>query len=206
MYTQPVLIIPPDIELGLLAGTLKLFGGTVREADSGRIVRHLKSAVPSTEQVEQVARKLNPKIAVPVVAATVAVGGAAAYLVSKRRAKAARLVADNRPECVANFESSLRDYVDAGRTGALTADIVDRLITDLDALKAFSDSGNDVKISLDELVPLFDLVIAHTPRLAEAYDVDLQPITDPDEESSDGVVVSLRRHLEAQKAILADAA
>lgn len=206
MYTQPVLIIPPDIELGLLAGTLKLFGGTVREADSGRIVRHLKSAVPSTEQVEQVARKLKPKIAVPVVAATVAVGGAATYVVAKRRAKTARLAAESRPVCVADFESSLRDYVEAGRTGALTADIVDRLITDLDALKAFSDSGNDVKISLDELVPLFDLVIAHTPRLAEAYDVDLQPITDPDEESSDGVVVSLRRHLKAQKAILAEVA
>lgn len=206
MYTQPVLIIPPDIEIGLLAGTLKLFGGTVREADSGRIVRHLKSAVPSTEQVEQVARKLNPKIAVPVVAATVAVGGAAAYLVSKWRAKAARLVADNRPECVANFESSLREYVEAGRTGALTAEVVDRLITDLDALKAFSESGNEVRISLDELVPLFDLVIAHTPRLAEAYNVDLEAFTDQDEESPEGVVVSLRRHLEAQKAILADAA
>jgi|JI8StandDraft_1071087.scaffolds.fasta_scaffold44622_2 hypothetical protein len=206
MYTQPVLIIPPEIELGLVTGALKLFGGTVREADTGRIVKHLKSAVPSSQQVEQAARRLNPKIAVPVVAATVAVGGAATFLVTKKRAKAARLAAESRPESVADFESSLRDYVEAGRTGALTADIVDRLITDLDALKAFSDSGNDVKISLDELVPLFDLVIAHTPRLAEAYDVDLQPITDPDEESSDGVVVSLRRHLEAQKAILADAA
>ncbi|CCH73543.1 conserved hypothetical protein [Nostocoides australiense Ben110] len=206
MYTQPVLIIPPEIELGLVTGALKLFGGTVREADTGRIVKHLKSAVPSSQQVEQAARRLNPKIAVPVVAATVAVGGAATFLVTKKRAKAVRLAAESRPESVADFESSLRDYVEAGRTGALTADIVDRLITDLDALKAFSDSGNDVKISLDELVPLFDLVIAHTPRLAEAYDVDLQPITDPDEESSDGVVVSLRRHLEAQKAILADAA
>ncbi|MGX5691741.1 hypothetical protein ACWKWA_00995 [Dermacoccus abyssi] len=206
MYTQPVLIIPPEIELGLVTGALKLFGGTVREADTGRIVKHLKSAVPSSQQVEQAARRLNAKIAVPVVAATVAVGGAATFLATKKRAKAARLAAESRPESVADFESSLRDYVEAGRTGALTADIVDRLITDLDALKAFSDSGNDVKISLDELVPLFDLVIAHTPRLAEAYDVDLQPITDPDEKSSDGVVVSLRRHLEAQKAILADAA
>lgn len=206
MYTQPVLVIPPDIELGLLAGTLKLFGGTVREADSGRIVRHLKSAVPSTEQVEQVARKLNPKIAVPVVAATVAVGGAATYLMAKKRTKAARPAAESRPECVANFESSLREYVEAGRTGALTAEVVDRLITDLDALKAFSETGNEVKISLDELVPLFDLVIAHTPRLADAYNVDLEALTDPDDESPEGVVVSLRRHLEAQKAILADAA
>lgn len=206
MYTQPVLIIPPDIELGLLAGTLKLFGGTVREADTGRIVKHLKSAMPSPEQVEQVARKLNPKVAVPVVAATVVVGGAATYLITKKRTKAARLAAERRPECVADFESSLRKYLEAGRTGALTADIVDRLLTDLEVLKAFADSGNEVKISFDELVPLFDHVIAHTPRLAEAYHVELDDLGDQDDESPDGVVVSLRRHLEAQKAILADAA
>lgn len=202
MYTQPVLIITPEIELGLVTGALKLFGGTVREADTGRIVKHLKSAVPSSRQVEQAARRLNPKIAVPVVAATVAVGGAATFLVTKKRAKAARLAAESRPESVADFEASLRDYVEAGRTGALTAEVVDTLITDLDALKAFSETGNEVTISLDELIPLFDLVIAHTPRLAEAYNVDLEALPDRNDESPDGVVVSLRRHLEAQKAIL----
>ncbi|MCO5303446.1 MAG: hypothetical protein M9923_09575, partial [Phycicoccus sp.] len=206
MYTQPLLVIPPDIELGLLDGTLRLFGSVVRDSDSGQIVKHLKNAVPSQDQVEQAVRKLNTKIAVPVVAATVVLGGAAAYLVTKRRDRAAHLGAESSPACVAEFESSLRDYVEAGRSGALTADIVDRLIKDLAELKALSDSGGDVKMSLDELVPLFDLVIAHTPRLAEAYDVDLQPMADPDDESSDGVVVSLRRHLEAQKTILTDAA
>lgn len=69
---------------------------------------------------------------------------------------------------------------------------------DLDAIKAFSNEGNEAKISLDDLVPLSDMVIAHTSRLAQAYNVE---VADPDEQ--DGVVVSLRRHLEAQKTILA---
>lgn len=55
-------------------------------------------------------------------------------------------------------------------------------------------------------MPLFDLVIAHTPRLAETYAVDLDDLADEQDKSDDGVVVSLRRHLEAQKVILADAA
>ena len=206
MYTQPLLVIPPDIELRLLDGTAKLFGSVVRDSDTGQIVKHLKSVVLSPEQVEQAVRKVNPKVAVPILAATVAVGGAATYFL-KRRAEAARVAeAENRPACVADFEASLRQYVEAGRTGELTAEIVGRLITDLDAVKAFSETGNEVKISLDELVPLFDLVIAHTPLLAEAYQVELEDLSDQEDESGAGVVVSLRRHLEAQKAILEDAA
>lgn len=206
MYTQPLLVIPPEIELRLLNGSAKLFGGIVRDSDTGQIIKHLKSAVPSPEQVEQAARKLNPKVAVPIVAATVVVAGAATYLLKKRTSAARLAELESRPDCVADFETSLREYVEAGRTGALTALVVDQLITDLDALKAFSETGNEVMISLDELLPLFDLVIAHTPRLAEAYDVDLGDLNDQEDLAKDGVVVSLRRHLEAQKAILADAA
>jgi hypothetical protein len=74
----------------------------------------------------------------------------------------------------------------------------------LDAVKAFMEEGNEVLISLDNLVPLFDVVFAHTPRLAAAYEVNLRPL---DEVDSDGrVVLSLRRHLEAQKVILAESA
>lgn len=207
MYTQPTLFIPPEIELGLLEGTLKLFGSIVRESDTGRIFKHLNDVVPSPEKVEDVVKsmKLNPKIVVSVVAVTVAVGGATTLIVRKRK-KLARLVAVEDLPSVTDFEASLRAYVDAGRTGDLDTEIVEKLIVDLDAIKAFSEGGHEVKISLDDLVPLFDLVIAHTPRLAEAYDVDLDDFDKQDDGPEDGVVMSLRRHLEAQKAILTDVA
>lgn len=207
MYTQPMLFIPPEIELGLLEGTLKIFGSVVREADTGRIFKHLYDIVPSPERVEEAVKsmKLNPKIVVSVVAVTVAVGGAATFIVRKRRKRATLVAVDDLPKCVTDFEASLRAYVDAGRAGVLDAGIIEQFIVDLDEIKAFSEEGYEVKISLDDLVPLFGLVIAHTSKLAEAYDVELDDFDEQESDAEDRVVVSLRRHLEAQKTILAEA-
>lgn len=205
MVDQPLLFVPPEIELGLLEGTLKLFGSVVREADTGRIYKHLTELVPSPEKAEEAVKsiRLNPKVVISVVAVAAVVGGGVTYLVKKR--KDSKLVpVEDLPECITNFDASLRAYIGAGREGALDEQILERLLEDLDAIKAFSDEGNDVKISLDDLVPLFDMVIAHTSRLAEAYNVEVEGLDEQDD-SEDGVVVPLRRHLEAQKAILADA-
>lgn len=205
MIDQPLLLVPPEIELGLLEGTLKLFGSVVREADTGRIYKHLTELVPSPEKAQEAVKsmKLNPKVVISVVAVAAVVGGGVTYLVKKR--KDSKLVpVEDLPECITNFDAALRAYIEAGREGALDAEIVERLLEDLDAIKAFSDEGNEVKISLDDLVPLFNMVIAHTSRLAEAYNVEVEDL-DEQGDSEDGVVVSLRRHLEAQKAILAEA-
>lgn len=205
MIEQPMLLVPNEIELGLLEGSLKLFGSVVREADTGRIYKHLTELAPSPEEVEEAVRsmKLNPKVVISVVAVVAAVGGSVTYLVKKR--KDSKLVpVEDLPECITNFDAALRAYIEAGREGALDAEIVEQLLTDLDAIEAFSQEGNEVKISLDDLLPMFNMVIAHTSRLAEAYDVKLEDI-DEQADSEDGVVVSLRRHLEAQKAILPEA-
>lgn len=203
---QPLLFVPPEIEAGLLEGTLKLFGSVVREADTGRIYRHLTELIPSPEKAEEAVKnmKLNPKVVISVVLAA-AVSGGATYLVKKRKDSKVVPVEDL-PECLADFDVSLRAYIEAGREGALDAKVVEQLLEDLDAVKAYSDDGNEVKISLDDLVPLFHMVIAHTPRLAKAYKVEVE-VEDPDDQgdSADGVVVSLRRHLESQKAILLEA-
>lgn len=203
MIDQPMLFVPPEIELGLLDGTLRLFGSVVREADSGRIYKHLTELVPSQEKAQEAVKglNLNPKVVLPVVAVAAVVGGGVTYMVKKR--KDAKLVpVEDLPECITNFDLSLRAYIEAGREAALDAQMVERLLKDLDAIKALSGQGNDVKISLDDLVPLFDMVIAHTSRLAGAYNVAVEDL----DESEDGVVVSLRRHLEAQRTILAEAA
>ena len=205
MIEQPLLFVPPEIELGLLEGTLKLFGSVVREADTGRIYKHLTELVPSPEKAEEAVKsmKLNPKIVISVVAVAAVVGGGVTYL-AKRRKDAKLVPVEDLPECVKNFDASLRAYIEAGREGALDGEILERLLEDLDAIKAFSEGGNEVKISLDDLVPLFDMVIGHTSRLAEAYNIEVEGLSD-ERDSEDGVVVSLRRHLEAQKAILAQA-
>lgn len=200
MYTQPIFDIPPEIEAGVLEGVYRIWGGIVREADSGRIVKHLKEITPSPEAVEQAVRKLNPKV-VGVTLVVVTAVGTVTTIVVRRRSKARALAEAERLTPVSDFEASLRAYVQAGKEGALDAEVIERLIANLDALKALSEEGGDVAISFDDLVPLFELVIAHTRKLADAYDVELEDVGTED----DGVVVSLRRHLDAQKSILSQA-
>ena len=62
MIDQPLLFVPPEIELGLLEGTLKLFGSVVREADTGRIYKHLTELVPSPEKAEEAVKNMQPPV------------------------------------------------------------------------------------------------------------------------------------------------
>ena len=48
MTVQPLSEIPPHIEWGLLAGTYERDGGVIRAASTGRLVKLLKDANPST--------------------------------------------------------------------------------------------------------------------------------------------------------------
>lgn len=215
-YVQPILHIPEWIEAGLANGTLFRVGGVVRTVANGAIAAHLNE-VPvekvSEEALKRLARAVPkirslPKAVVPAVVgvATTLVAFAAVHAIDKRRSTRARDAAAAEqaviPACVTNFEASLRAYVAAGRAQALDAEIVDRLIADLDEVRAWTDDGNAVKFSFQELEPLFNLVIEHTPRLAAAQSVMLPDFDDPEAGSDDGVVVLLRKHLDVQKRIV----
>lgn len=213
MYTQTVLYIPPEVEARLAVGILIRDASIVRWADTMRIHSFLKEVdlpAPEAASKDLIARLTSASkghgALVITGAGVVLVGGAfaATSYVKKKRAAVRAVATEDVPECVINFKASLRAYVDAGRAGALDATHIDRFIVDLDAVKAFIKEGNEVLISLDSLVPLFDLVIAHTPKLAAACGVDLPEV---DESNSEGdVLMPLRRHLQAQKTILSEAA
>ncbi|MBY6389076.1 hypothetical protein HG717_34995 [Rhodococcus erythropolis] len=212
MYVQPVLHVPTATAALLLDGTLKCNGSVVRWVANERIHSFLKEVdLPAPEATSKalVARLTSAskgKSAL-VLAGTgvVLVGGVfAGTYVKKKRAAVRAIAAEDMPGCVTNFEASLRAYVDAARVAALDVAVLDALIVDLDAVKAFMEEGNEVLISLDSLLPLFDLVIAHTPRLAAASGIDLGELDEDDSEG--GGIVPLRRHLVAQKTILAEAA
>jgi hypothetical protein len=64
-------------------------------------------------------------------------------------------------------------YVAAGTAGALTPDVIESLVADHDAVQASLKDGNALVFTLDERLPFFELVTAHTPVLAAACDVTL---------------------------------
>jgi len=212
VIAQPTLFVPPEIELRILAGELWRNGSVVREVATGRFAKHLSEVDPEKAVVEAVKRaeKLNLKIVLPALVLTGAAVSGVVWVVKKNQ-RANQLATPDAvpvevPDCVISFETSLRAYVDAGREGHLDADIVGQLVADLDTVQAFSEEGNTVSISFEQLMPLFELVIAHTPTLAKAYSVELDDLVEPEPGSDDGTIVYLRRHLEAQRRILDEVA
>lgn len=197
---QPQLEVPLDVAVGLAKGLLTQHGSIIRwaagaaDGKGGRIFAHLPETRldKPVEAAAKRATKLSPKLYLPIL-----VGGGAGAAVLGWAAKQRWAQKQYVSSVILAFESSLRAYVAAAQAGALDEAIVDRLSGDLDALQALSTEGNRIEISLDALAPLFDLVIAHTARLAEAYEFDLGDI-----DTAGGVVISLRRHLEAQRSIL----
>jgi hypothetical protein len=209
---QPTLMIPPLIQAGIESGKLFRVGSVVRVVATGQIHKLLDEVPPPEKVAQEVAKraaKLDSKIMVSVLLATAAVGGTALVIKRRRNAAGLAFLTEARadvPGCVGSFEASLRAYVDAGRDGVLDAEIVDRLIRDLDEVREWVVEGNAVEFSFDQLESLFRLVIAHTPELAKAYSVALTDFEQQGPDGEAGVVVHLRQHLEVQKKILGEAA
>ncbi|MGH3508514.1 MAG: hypothetical protein ACRDO2_15050 [Nocardioidaceae bacterium] len=235
ILVQPRLQISTATAAKIAAGRAYQAGGVVREIGTERLVELLREAPEMEGAAEEVARNLKTarlsslglsKFEAPkrdaktalaaggvLLAAGVAVGGYR-WVMGRREGAAATgqieaIVGDiedddarEDPTCLTQFRTSLMAYVDAGTEGALTADVIESLVANLDAVRAYAEDGNVIVFTLDELLPFFELVTAHTPVLAAAYEVTL----DEEDEASEGVVVSLRRHLEMQKGILSGAA
>jgi hypothetical protein len=203
VIVRPTFFIPPEIEAGLLSGDLIRYGGVVRDS-AGRLVTHLKEiAVPKGSEeaaAAAVSSLKNPVVLVVAIVGAVAATATAVAVTAVRRRKAAV------PECVENYNKSLRAYLEAVRLRTLDAEIVDRLIADLDAVKEYSKSGSvTVDFSTEQSETLVQLVVDYTQQLADANSVDLES-PEPAPESEGGVVVDLRRYLEVQKRIFSEGA
>jgi hypothetical protein len=207
VLSQSTFFIPPEIEARLGSGDLIKYGGVVRN-QSGHIVEHLKEVqlVAGNEKAAaRVAAMLkNPRVLIPtlVVVGASAVGGTA--FAAARRRKLALV-----PECVERYNTSLGAYLEAVQEGRLDAGIIDHLISDLDAVVAYSD-GNAYSISLDfstkQAAVLVKIVVDSTKQLANENSIDLSELHEEASASEGGAAVDLRRRLEGQKKILTDAA
>ncbi|NYF16016.1 hypothetical protein HDC37_000830 [Microbacterium sp. AK009] len=203
--------MPLDLELGLLSGDFIRYGGVVRDT-AGRLVTHLKE-IPTPEVVVEGAKRAalslkNPWVVVGMgVLTLVAVGGGVVIALSKRKKDAEPVI----PECVQNYTEALRAYLDAIQNGALDADIIDRLIVNLDAVIAYGEEGDTtVAFSPDQLATLTNVVLDYTAELAKANDFELDgpetPSTSTSTSTDGGEVVDLRRYLELQRRIFGEAA
>jgi hypothetical protein len=204
---QTALEIPDDIYSRLLTGELVRPGGVVRD-HAGRLVTLLDDAshidnAPEAAQANMAKILRNPKyvligLGVVAVAAT---AGAAAYLVT-RKTKAAQ---PELPTSVESYSASLAAYLEAARHGTLDAEIIDRFIADLDAVKAESDSGTiTIAFLPEQWETLVGIVAGHTRTLAEANQHELSNLPEP-ANAQGATIIELRPYLEVQRELFSRA-
>jgi hypothetical protein len=205
---QPTLDIPPNIEVGLTSGELIRYGGVVR-ARTGNIVTHLRE-VPGPANSEETVGRVEVSLKRPwvIITATalsaVAAVGITAIIAARKREQTGK---PEMPECVENYNVSLRAYLEAVREGSLDEGIIGQLISDLDAVKAYSDNGSiTVDFSTEQSETLISLVVDYTMKLAEANSFELNELQGQAPDSENDAVVDLRRHLEVQRQIFTRAA
>jgi hypothetical protein len=204
---QVPLEIPDDIFARVLTGDYVRLGGVVRD-HGGQLIKLLDDASPiddAQEAANGIAKVLTNRTLVGIalgVVAVAATAGGAAYR-AKRKTKAAQLAL---PTCVEKYADSLAAYLEAARHGSLGAEIVDRLIADLDAVRAESDSGTiTIEFSPEQSETLVGIVAGHTRKLAEANERELSnlpELADP----QGATIIELRPYLEAQRDLFSQAA
>lgn len=203
MIEQVHLHIPPEIQARIATRELFRIGSVVRDAATGQVVKHLDEvADPVKKQAERAVASLrgglrNPWVIVGVTAAGVAVVGGAALVAARKRKRAI-------PDCLKNFNASLRAYLEAAREGRLDVGVVSQLVSDLDAVQAYSVDGViTVDLSIEQWKTLANLVGEYTRELAEANSIEPDEVLRDAADSENDSVVDLRRYLEAQRKIFA---
>lgn len=204
MIVQPSFYVPPEIAEGILKGDFIRFGGVVRDT-AGRLVIHLKEVPGQEKAIEKLSKYAasnlkNPWLITGVTLATVA---GAVFLASRKESKES----ENESKYVEDYDQPLAAYLKALQSGGLNANIIDRVIKDLDSVTPY-DSEDDKYVTLtpEQLARIVKIVFDYTLELAKANDFELDQVRTSSGTSSDTMVVDLRRYLETQKEIFRKAA
>lgn len=208
--------IPPEIAAGIESGDLVRIGGVVRKRLGKQLVMFLDE-VPDLSDGKEVVRgaaasvkhlkgRVNlhdPRVlAGAIIAGAVAAGGVT-YLATRTQRRPAKPKAS---ELVQKCNTSLAAYLEAVRDGSLHVGILDRLISDLDALKECAGEGwVALESSTEQAEQLVALVAGYTTELARADCVPIVELQGPAPHCDDSVIIALCRHLEAQRRIFREA-
>ena len=194
---QIAFLIPSEIQQGIDAGILFRCGGVVRDA-AGHIVAHLKEA-PVKEIEEGASKLLNLVkknkfiVGTVIVAATTATVGIVYLVVKGKNRQKVKI-----PEYVVDFNDSLVSYLDSIRSGSLSEDKIDKVISTLEAITKTQEEGIiNIELSPENTSMLIDMIRDYTVQFANANSYNGQ-VEAP---ANVGELSSLRHYLNVQKQV-----
>ena len=193
------LMIDDKTYAGVMSGVLEL-GGLVKDVSSHRIRKHLPTVADSAK--EGAAKAIDVvrenKKALLVVGGVLAVGGAAfgvvSYFSQREKRKAEK-----------RFSKALQKYIDTAKSGELSIDVLDDLISSIDDLMKHNPDGQfPINVSARQMSDLFNSIYDFTKRMAEANSFDSRHIKAPSRFSKNKVL-DLQQYLNIQREILSNA-
>ena len=180
---------------GVMNGTLELCG--MVKDQNHRIRKHLPTVFDSAKEgaVKAVDVIRNYKKELMVVGGLVIVGGAVVGTISHFTQKEKRYAK-------IKFGQSLQAYLEAAQNGALTIDILDTLMADLEVLaNLYKGEEVPLNISAKDLTALLNSIYEYTKQFAKANCTDVGDIKAP-KWFRKNTIIDLQQYLKAQKEIL----
>lgn len=183
---------------GVMDGALELCG--MIKDQNHRVRKHLPTVFDSAKEGAAKAIDLvrNHKKGLIIVGGLVIVGGAVIGTVSYFTQKEKRLAKKQ-------FGKSLQIYLDAAQNGTLTVDILDSLISDLEAVSKLYKEEIPLNISTKNLTALLNSIYNYTQQFAQANNVNTYDIRVP-KRFKKNTILDLKQYLTIQKEILTKAA
>ena len=176
---QVTLVIPPEIEVGLLAGKFMRKGSIVRNL-AGEIVKHLDEAPIPNQEIGRISLRIpkvlkNPKtVGIGLGIGMLIIGGA--YLIHRSlttKSKRDSLADVASYDAFEKFSSALNDYLTEAQEGALSLRSIDRLIEAINMLCDMQGGASTiVGIPAEKLTLLASIIYEYTARLASANATD----------------------------------
>lgn len=185
---------------GVKAGTLELCG-LAKNIDSKRVAKHIPAVADAAKDGASKAidfvrgHKKGTLIVGTVLAASGAVAGTISYVSHRKQRKLDK-----------QFGEALQVYLDAAREGTLTIEVLNSLISSIEAIEANNPNKEiNLNISCAQFSELIHCIFDYTLRLAKAYNFNAKEICRPKyfkKKTSD----ELKYYLNMQKQIFEQAA
>ncbi|WP_329437262.1 hypothetical protein [Dietzia cinnamea] len=198
--------VPSAIARGLASGELKTLG-TAAVRNRTAIAAHIREIGMEVGGQDEALGKLiakglkDPRVVVGGISilAVAAVGGGAIRWAANRKRAAAELEV---PEPVRRFNTSLGAYVDSIGKGALDAQLISRLLEDLDSFRDHIARGEIADYATADVSEELVAAIAdYTSKLAKANSVEVSAIETRNSEPVGAQVLDLRSYLVTQQKI-----
>lgn len=201
---QDAFFIPDDIATGLATGLYRRIGSVVRYAvgpNKGQIVKHLQPIdLKAAEQAQGLGAKAIQFVQQHKKGVGIAVAGAAVVGLGVWGYTAWK---NHEPKVLTEFRAALKVYIDAIRTGNMSVEKIDNLVTALEELKKHKNYDKiSIQLTTEELEVLVGRIYEYTIKLAKDNNVEL--VEDELHAScaeSTGTIIDLQNYLKAQKRI-----